>query len=305
MSSLSSAEQSVEGKFGGSSEVTMNTVVSQPPSLNALLEQPKYEIIPMKRVEQSFEFIPKNAKVSVTVSPSKGIEATLELADQIGKYVAPEQITPHVSARLVEGKDHVKYILERVRDLGMKEIFVVGGDASEPVGPYKGSFDLVRAIRDVDTDVRLGVTAYPEGHPSIPEEVLEQDLLNKQPYAQFMATQLCFDAATIKGWLETRREAGVTLPLQIGMAGVVDMIKLTQIATRIGVGDSLRYLTKHAGTVFKLMSGYKPDDLLENLTPIFGDPFYNVEAFHVYTFNQLEKTERWRKEKLKEIGSRK
>ena len=118
-----------------------------------------------------------------------------------------------------------------------------------------------------------------------------------------MATQLCFDAATIKGWLGARRDAGVTLPLQIGMAGVVDMIKLTQIATRIGVGDSLRYLTKHAGTVFKLMGGYKPDELLNDLSPIFGDPFYNVEAFHVYTFNQLEKTERWRKEKLKEVSS--
>ena len=62
-------------------------------------------------------------KVSVTVSPSKGIEATLELADRIGSYIPPEQITPHVSARLVEGKEHVKYILERVRDLGHERDF--------------------------------------------------------------------------------------------------------------------------------------------------------------------------------------
>lgn len=273
-------------------------------SLTNLLEVPKYEIIPMKRVENAFEFIPKNAKVSVTVSPTKGIDTTLTLSETLTDYLSPEQITPHVSARLVESKDHVKHILERIKGMGMSEIFVVGGDAAEPAGPYKGSYDLVKAIRDVDTDIRLGITAYPEGHPSIPDDVLAEDLAKKAPYAQFMSTQLCFEGATIQKWLEQTRASGVDLPVQIGLAGVVDIIKLTQIATRIGVGDSLRYLSKHAGKVFQLMGGYKPNDLLDELTPIFGDPNYNVEAFHVYTFNQLEKTERWRKEKLEELSKK-
>jgi methylenetetrahydrofolate reductase (NADPH) len=157
---------------------------------------------------------------------------------------------------------------------------------------------LVKAIRTVDTEIRLGVAAYPEGHPSISNEVLLEDLKRKQPLVQFMSTQLCFDALTIKNWLEQTRNNGITLPVQIGMAGVVDIIKLTQIATRIGVGDSLRYLTKHAGQVFKLMTGYKPDDLVQDLEPFYDDPFYNVIGFHVYTFNQVEKTERWRQETL-------
>lgn len=282
----------------------MDTVKPQTgSSLKQLLEVPKYEIIPMKRVENSFEHIPKHAKVSVTVSPTKGIDTTLTLSETLTNYLAPTQITPHVSARLVESKEHVEHILERVKDMGMKEIFVVGGDAAEPAGPFKGSYDLVKAIRDVDTDIRLGVTAYPEGHPSIPDDVLAEDLAKKAPYAQFMSTQLCFDGATIQKWLEQSRAAGVDLPLQIGIAGVVDIVKLTQIATRIGVGDSLRYLGKHAGKVLQLMSGYKPNELLSDLEPLFGDPTYNVEAFHIYTFNQLEKTERWRKEKLTELGA--
>jgi len=272
-------------------------------SLRQLLEQPKYEIIPMKRVENSFEFIPKNAKVSVTVSPTKGIDTTLLLSETLTNYLAPEQITPHVSARLVESKEHVKHILERVKDMGMKELFIVGGDAAEPAGPYKGSYDLVKAIRDIDTDIRLGITAYPEGHPSIPDNVLAEDLARKAPYAQFMSTQLCFEGGTIQKWLEQTRASGIDLPIQIGVAGVVDIIKLTKIATRIGVGDSLRYLSKHAGKVLQLMSGYKPNELLAELEPLFGDPKYNVEAFHIYTFNQLEKTERWRKDKLSELGA--
>ena len=272
------------------------------PALGRLLAVPKYEIIPMKRVENSFAHIPKDAKVSVTVSPTKGIDTTLELSKTLTTYLEPKQITPHVSARLVESHDHLKTILDRVKAMGMNEVFIVGGDASEPAGPFKGSFDLVKAIRDIDTDIRVGITAYPEGHPSISDEVLAQDLADKASYAQFMSTQLCFDAGTIKSWLEKTRGAGIDLPVQIGIAGVVDMVKLMQISSRIGVGDSIRYLSKHAGTVLKLMGGYKPDELLEELGTAFEDKSCNIEAFHVYTFNQLEKTERWRKEKLSALG---
>jgi methylenetetrahydrofolate reductase (NADPH) len=268
-------------------------------SLARLLTTPKYEIIPMKNVEASFGFIPRDAKVTVTVSPSKGIEATLELTQHLTTYLSPAHITPHLSARLMHDKAQLKDVLARLSALGIEELFIVGGDTQPPQGDFKDSFDLVRFIRDINTEIRLGVTAYPEGHPNIPANVLLEDLRRKQPYVQFMSTQLCFDAATIKTWLEQIRNNGITLPVQIGIAGVVDIIKLTQIASRIGVGDSLRYLTKHAGQVFKLMTGYKPDELVQGLAPLYTDSFYNIMGFHIYTFNQVEKTERWRRETLK------
>jgi methylenetetrahydrofolate reductase (NADPH) len=269
-------------------------------SLAKLLTTPKYEVIPMKNVAVSFAFIPPNAKVSVTVSPTKGLEATLELTQQLSKFVKPENITPHISARLLESEAQLKNILQRFEGLGIEELFLVGGDTQPPKGPFANSYELLQGVQAVTPHFCLGVTAYPEGHPSISNEVLLEDLKRKQPYAQFMSTQLCFEAGAIKSWLESVREAGVTLPVQIGIAGAVDIIKLTQIATRIGVGDSLRYLSKHAGQVFKLMTGYKPDELVSGLEPLYDDPFYNIIGFHVYTFNQLEKTERWRQETLKE-----
>jgi methylenetetrahydrofolate reductase (NADPH) len=271
-------------------------------SLARLLATPKYEVIPMKNVEAALKFIPRDAKVTVTVSPSKGIEATLELAKHLTTYVAPAHITPHLSARLMKDKAQLKDILERVNALDIQELFIVGGDTQPPQGDFKDSFELVCAIRDFNQEIRLGVAAYPEGHPSIPNDVLLEDLRRKQPYVQFMSTQLCFDATMIKDWLEQTRQGGITLPVQIGIAGVVDIIKLTQIASRIGVGDSLRYLTKHAGQVFKLMTGYKPDDVVQGLEPLYHDPFYNILGFHIYTFNQLEKTERWRQDSLARLA---
>jgi methylenetetrahydrofolate reductase (NADPH) len=271
-------------------------------SLARLLTTPKYEVIPVKNVEATFAFIPRDAKVSVTVSPTKGIDATLELTQHLSKLVKPENITPHISARLLESEEQLSDLLQRFEGLGIQELFLVGGDTQPPRGPLANSYELVQAIRAVNTNFRLGITAYPEGHPSISNEVLLEDLRRKQPHVQFMSTQLCFDASTIKSWLEHTRHAGITLPVQIGIAGAVDIIKLTQIAARIGVGDSLRYLTKHAGHIFKLMTGYKPDDLVRGLEPLYDDPFYNVMGFHVYTFNQLEKTERWRQETLNVLG---
>jgi methylenetetrahydrofolate reductase (NADPH) len=255
----------------------------------------------MKHVTQQFSFIPPEAKVTVTVSPSKGINATLELSEQLSKTISPERITPHISARLVESHKHLNMILKHVRDLGIKELFIVGGDTQTPAGPFTNSFELIRAIRDADTEIRLGITAYPDGHPTIANEVLLEDLKRKQPYTQFMSSQLCFDGEKISQWLGQMRGSGITLPLLIGIAGAIDMIKLMQISTRIGVGDSVRYLSKHAGTVFKLIGGYKADTLLENLFRTFSDETKNVTGFHIYTFNQVEKTERWRKEFLHQL----
>lgn len=278
------------------STLTKNALVS-------LLQKPKYEILPMKHVEQQFSFIPPEAKVTVTVSPSKGNNATLELSEQLSKTTSPERITPHISARLVKSQEELKNILQTVKQLGIKELFIVGGDTQTPAGPFANSFELVHSIRDIDADIRLGITAYPDGHPSISSEVLLEDLQRKAPYAQFMSSQLCFDGEKISKWLEQTRTLGIDLPLLVGIAGVVDMIKLMQISTRIGVGDSVRYMSKHAGAVFKLVGGYKPDGLLEQLTGTLANETNNVTGFHIYTFNQLEKTERWRKDILQKLGS--
>ena len=265
----------------------------------SLLQRAKIEVIPMKGVEAQLAHLPKDARVSVTCSPTKGISATLELTKQVIDYVGPSKISPHISARLLESQSQLKSILEQLKAHGIKGLFIVGGDAQEPAGPYTCAYDLVRVVKDLDASFELGITAYPEGHPSISKEVLMQDLQRKAPYASYMATQMCFDAGAIKSWLEEVRQTGVTLPVQIGIPGVMDLMKLVQISGRIGVGDSLRFLTKHTATVFKLMSGYKPDALIEELSPLVNDSLYNIDTFHIYTFNQVEKTEQWRKDRIK------
>jgi methylenetetrahydrofolate reductase (NADPH) len=50
------------------------------------LRRPRYEVIPLQGAEeQVVEHVPKDVKVTVTASPKKGIESTLELAERLSK----------------------------------------------------------------------------------------------------------------------------------------------------------------------------------------------------------------------------
>jgi methylenetetrahydrofolate reductase (NADPH) len=76
-----------------------------------------------------------------------------------------------------------------------------------------------------------------------------------------------------------------------------------QISSSIGVGGSADFLKKHGNWFVRLLlpGGYGPDDLVKELGPCLGDPRYEVEGFHIYTFNEVEKTEAWRQEMLERI----
>jgi methylenetetrahydrofolate reductase (NADPH) len=116
-----------------------------------------------------------------------------------------------------------------------------------------------------------------------------------------MTTQLCFDPIAISTWLATRRAEGLTLPVHIGVPGVAEPQKLLALAARIGVADTHRFLAKNVRFVARLVrSGgfYRPDALLEGIAPTIADPSASITGFHLYLFNAVEVTERWRQAKL-------
>jgi len=202
---------------------------------------------------------------------------------------------------MVRDEAHLKEILRHLDDLPIISIFVPGGDATKTVGKYKTALDLLRAISEFDHKfTEIGVAAHPEGHQSVDDDVLLDQLLKKQEFANYLVTQICFDAETIGDWLRDIRAAGVTLPAWIGVPGVSDRSTLVKTSMRIGVGDSLRYLKNNRRIAAQLMKAksYKPDGLLTDLVPYIADPLYNIEGHHIYCFNQIARTEEWRHEFL-------
>jgi methylenetetrahydrofolate reductase (NADPH) len=264
------------------------------------LRRPRYEVIPLQGAEeQVVEHVPKDVKVTVTASPKKGIESTLELAERLSKrgYAT----APHLSARLVRDEVHLEEILGRLRGSGIRDAFVVAGDAQEPAGKFAGASGLLAAMAELGHDLdEIGITGYPESHPFISDADTIKAMYEKEPYATYIVSQICFDAEVIAGWARRVRQRGVDLPIYVGMPGAVSRQKLLRISRGVGLGESARFLKKYGNWFvrFFLPGGYSPDRLVEGLTPLFTDPESKVRGFHVYTFNEVGKTEAWRREKL-------
>jgi methylenetetrahydrofolate reductase (NADPH) len=269
----------------------------------ALVESMTFEIVPLKSAEDALAALPPSSAVSITCSPVKGIDATLELARRV--HSAGHRAVPHLAARMVESHDHVTRIASWLRSAGVTTAFVVGGDAEAPHGPFADGLSFLQALLEADPGLEsVGVPGYPDGHPLIDPGLLndalhaKQQLLSEAGVAGYVSTQMCFDPAKVNGWLSAQRQAGLHAPVHLGVAGVVDRTKLVTMGARLGVGASLRYLRKNRQAIKRLLSTshYDPGRLLETMSPVLGQ--LGVEGLHCFTFNQVETTARWQRETI-------
>ena len=261
------------------------------------------EVFPTETIASRLDVLEPNSYVAITCSPSKGVGATLDLAERLANRGF--RVVPHVAAKMVRDKRHLREIIARLNDLPIVSIFVPGGDARTPLGDYSTALALLRDIAETEHGfTEIGVAAHPEGHPAVGSGELTRALLRKQEVANYLVTQMCFDADVLAAWLRSIREQGVTLPAWLGVPGVADRKSLLETSLRIGVGDSLRYLKRNPGTAARLMwsNEYRPDALLFDLAPYLADPEYDIHGHHVYCFNQVEKTEQWRHQFLKRLN---
>lgn len=127
---------------------------------------------------------------------------------------------------------------------------------------------------------------------------------DKQPHATYIVSNLCFDPATLRQWLGRVRRRQIVLPVHVGVAGPVERAKLLSMAAKIGVGESAKFLTRHPSWFLRFAApgGYNPERLLRRSAPALGAPEAAVAGLHLFTFNQIAETERWRRAMLERIG---
>jgi methylenetetrahydrofolate reductase (NADPH) len=260
-----------------------------------MLEAAYVEVMPIRGVEKQLEFLPAGAAVTVTCSPSIGIEATLRLAERLSRQEF--EVIPHVAARQVADNGQLKDILERLTEQGIKSVFVPGGDIKPPVGKFDSALQLLQAMSHIDHGIaHIGVAVYPEGHPVLDDQTLMAALRAKQEFATYFVTQMCFSAEIIMNWLTRIREQGIHLPAWIGLPGAVERKKLLAYSLRIGVGDSVRFAKQQSQLLGNLLRSntYRPDDLVLNLASDLGYVRDHIAGLHLYSFNQIEATQSWR-----------
>jgi methylenetetrahydrofolate reductase (NADPH) len=266
-------------------------------ALARTLRAPTYELVPLKNALDQAAILPAGATVSVTASPAKGIEATVGLCEAL--QARGFRAVPHLSARMVRDRAHLADLIAWLEGAGVDRAFVVGGDAKEP-GDYVDGLSLLREMAEIGHPLaEIGIPCYPQGHAFIADGPLLEALRSKAAYASYMTTQLCFDPGAVATWLAARRAEGLALPVHVGVPGVAEPHRLLAISARIGVADTHRFLTKNVRFVAKLLrSGgfYRPDGLLEGLAPHIADPAAGIVDIHLYTFNAVDATERWRQD---------
>jgi len=269
---------------------------------STLLSKPIYELIPLANAREDAAALPSGASVTVTASPRLGIDATLDLSAWLS--ARGHDVAPHLAARAIRDRAHLRDLLQRMRTASLHKVFIVGGDG-EPIGEIRDGLTLLRALDEIGHPFdHVGVPAYPEGHFTIPTPVLMQDLREKQPYVHAMTTQMSFNPTAVAAWSGQIRREGISLPIHLGIPGAVELLKLTRIAARIGVADSMRYLMKHRSLLGHLTHGgsFGPDAFLRDLAPTLADPIANVAALHVFTMNQVAATLAWQQKMLAELS---
>lgn len=268
-------------------------------TLIRLLENARYEVLPTASVEDTLlEHVPRDRELTVTASPSKGLESTVELSERLAGH--GYSVVPHLAARMVTGRSELAELSERLSGKGITKVFVPGGDA-EPAGDYPDALSLLEDLAALGSPFpHVGITGYPESHPTISDDLTIQSMWDKRRHATHVVSNLTFDPDAIRGFVSRMRGRGITMPLLLGMPGPVDRTKLLAMATRIGVGESTRFLAKHKGTFARLAApgGFTGQRFLEQCAPALTPPGALVEGLHVFTFNQIPATEAWRTEQL-------
>jgi methylenetetrahydrofolate reductase (NADPH) len=258
--------------------------------------QVRFEILPLGRSEEQAQDLPQPVRLTVTCSPKHGPDRSVEVAGRL--RAMGHSVTVHVAARMVRDRDHLDALLSGMAAAGADELFLIAGDADPPEGEFSSAVELLPIVaQHPRRPARIGIAGYPEGHPKISDEALQQALLDKSGHADYVATQMCFDPKALTAWVARQRELGVTLPVYVGMPGKVSRAKLLELSARIGVGPSLDFLRKQRGIRALLSRGSTSDKLYDALAPSLDDPRLGLAGFHIFTFNQLTDTFEWERAK--------
>ena len=267
------------------------------------LQKSYMEIIPVPGIEDKLDSLPSDMCLAVTCSPTKGVDEPLELSEKL--IERGFKVTPHIASKCVSGEKRLEAIIKKLDELGIESIFVPGGDRPEPMGDFNNALDLLKALKKLGHNLnKIGMAAHPEGHPDVSDEILMEALEEKKDLADFIVTQMCFDAEILNDWMNQIHKKGIELPVWVGLPGVIERGRLLKTSLRIGVGDSLRFLRKKSQVATELMKSsiYNPDDLVRDITEQIDINDSKLAGYHIYCFNQIETTEKWRTERISALN---
>jgi methylenetetrahydrofolate reductase (NADPH) len=207
---------------------------------------------------------------------------------------------PHVAVRKMTSANSFERLLaECVEVGGVRKTMLIAGDQPEPNGPFADVAEALRGsdLRRCGVDA-VAVAAYPEGHPHISAEALDNALTEKlalmeeQGLEKQIVSQFGFDSKAVGGWLAQLRRKGIRDLVSVGMAGPASTAALMRFAMRCGVRTAARGLVRDANRLGGLFS-HQPERLIGPFAAVVGGPESAPVNAHFFAFGGVEKTARW------------
>ncbi len=275
-------------------------------SFGALLDGYSIEVMPRTaaKIENFREFLPVGMRVYIAHIDGTPIEDMVSTAKRLTDdgYA----VMPHVPARLIRDKAMLEdWISRYVNEAGVSQALLLAGGLTSPRGDLESSLQLLESgLFDRYGFKRLHVAGHPEGNKDIDRDgttrLIDRALKFKQAYSEntdaemAIVTQFAFDAGSITRWAERIADAGVTLPIHLGVAGPTKLQTLIKFAISCGVGPSLSVLQRRAMDLSKLLVPYEPDEFLSEIANYKATrPQSLIEQIHVFPLGGIRASADW------------
>ena len=240
------------------------------------------------------------AAVSVTFLPGSDFADTVTVAARLRREGFDP--IPHLAARSIPSRAFIEENLARlVGEAGVDQALLIGGGLDRPLGEFSDTMQLLgTGLFDKYGIARIGVAGHPEGSPDIPDAQIRAALAWKNAFAErtgaslYVVTQFCFEADPVIAWDKRIQAEGNRLPVHVGLPGLATLKALIGHARACGVGPSMRFLTRQARNVTKLLAVSAPDRLVTALATYRAtDPGCGIRGVHLYPLGGLKKSARW------------
>ena len=251
------------------------------------------------RINDFRDHLPAGTRVYIAWPPRADLDEMVRAADRLHREgMIP---VPHVAARRVVSRDSLWDFIQRLREVGVTRLLLLGGDPEAPVGPYPDAGSLIASGVLQAFDIRaVDIAGHPEGHPIMRGEAPSQVLAAKIAQARQagvdvrVVSQFVLDPDAVSEWhAHTYNRVAGDTALQIGVPGVVSTKRLLQLAGSCGLTGSLGMLKKSGRRLAKTAMGNDTTGALITRLADLVNRQENVSGFHFYSFGNFEQTAAW------------
>jgi methylenetetrahydrofolate reductase (NADPH) len=192
-------------------------------------------------------------------------------------------------------REGVKQQLDDYLAIGVDHILALRGDLPKGQTGTGGNFsyatELVDFIRREYGDrFTIAVAGSPESH--IQARSIESDIaclrLKQDLGADYIMTQLTYDMEQFACWLDAIRNAGITLPVDVGVMPVLDRDATIRMCLSMNGCAIPRDLTRHISKYYDDPEGYKKAGIEYTIDQIHEYVSLGIDGIHIYTLNKSE-----------------